>query len=511
SNPSTSNGIFVYLGERTNIVSTADFIEVSGTVSEYYGLTEISADPANVKLLSKANPLPPAVELNPPFGNALSRAYLETLEGMLVQLPTARVVGPTDSRSETWVIRDDLGLERVFQDDPLGTGEVVCVGEDGHYKIDPPARVGDHIQNITGVLGFSLGTYRIALLEQPSLIPGNIPSLDTVDDSEPEFTFASFNFNNLFDTVDDPAKDDPVLGNTEYHRKLDKLALTLHHELGEPTILAVQEVENDTVLKHLLAREVIKSDYGIAWIDSPDNRGIDNALIYRLDKVTLLGFEGRQGCTSLVDGFGPDGNRDVHNPQNSITCDISGDGVLDGNRLFSRPPLVVQLQVTLEDGEPLPLWVITNHWKSKREDTYYQAYTLPRRLEQAKFVAALTDEILMAKPWTNLIVLGDLNDFPNSQTLGRLTQTWLRDLTANIPRPSRYTYIYQGISQVLDYALVSPALSMYQLIPESIHLNADFPSIYQDEETTTYRSSDHDPVIVKFALWAHKVYLPMIR
>ena len=86
------------------------------------------------------------------------------------------VVGPTDSRTDTWAIRDDLGLERVFRDDLLGTGEIVCIGGEGHYEIEPSAKVGDQIQGLTGVLDFSLGTYRMALLAQPILIHGSVPS-----------------------------------------------------------------------------------------------------------------------------------------------------------------------------------------------------------------------------------------------------------------------------------------------------------------------------------------------
>jgi predicted extracellular nuclease len=511
ANPATSDGIFVYLGARTDIVNIGDMVQVSGTVEEYYGLTRINAPSSNISLLSQGNLLPAAIDLDPPFNNDQSRAYFESLEGMLVQLPAARVVGPTDNRADTWVIRSDLGLERVFQDDALGTGEIICVGAEGLYEIEPPAKVGDQIQDLVGVLDFSLGTYRIALLTQPILIAGGVPSSDIDNDPLAGFTFATFNFKNLFDWIDDPAKNDDVLTTTEYHDKLDKIALTLHDGLDEPAFIAVQEAENDIVLTHLLARPILEADYDFIWVDGPDTRGIDIALAYRTDQVSVLDFEQRQGCTSLGDGFGPDGDRDVGNPQNAITCDTDGDGVLDGNRLFSRPPLVVQLQVALGDGETLPLWVIVNHWKSKREDTHYQAYTLPRRLEQAKFVAALTDEILSANPGANLIVLGDLNDYPDSQPLARLAQSGLRNLMTDIPRPIRYTYIYQGVSQVLDYALISPALSIHQITPQPVHLNADFPTIYQDQSLTAYRSSDHDPVNLNLVFWLQQAYFPMVR
>jgi predicted extracellular nuclease len=184
--------------------------------------------------------------------------------------------------------------------------------------------------------------------------------------------------------------------------------------------------------------------------------------------------------------------------------------VLDGNRLFSRPPLVVEMQAALGDAETLPLWVIINHWKSKLEDSDYEAYTLPRRVQQAQFVAALTNQILSNYPGANLMVIGDLNDYPDSEPLSILAQSGLRDVMIDIPRPRRYTFIYQGVSQVLDYALISPALSIHRVTPQPVHLNADFPAIYQGESLTAYRSSDHDPVNFDFIFLSHHVYLPMV-
>jgi hypothetical protein len=116
--------------------------------------------------------------------------------------------------------------------------------------------------------------------------------------------------------------------------------------------LGVQEAENAIVLNHLLAREEIEADYGVVWVDGLDTRGIDVALLYRHDQVTVLGYEQHQGCTALLDGLGPDGDRNVTDPHNAITCDTNGDSLLDGNRLFSRPPLVVELQVDLGEAQP---------------------------------------------------------------------------------------------------------------------------------------------------------------
>ncbi|MBU1662346.1 MAG: hypothetical protein KKD28_12840, partial [Chloroflexi bacterium] len=92
------------------------------------------------------------------------------------------VVGPTDSREDTWVIRSDLGLERVFQDDLAGIGEVICVSAGGHHEIQPSG-VGDQVLGLHGVLDFSLGVYRMQLLTEPASIPAPTSFSETRDTS----------------------------------------------------------------------------------------------------------------------------------------------------------------------------------------------------------------------------------------------------------------------------------------------------------------------------------------
>ncbi|HEY75673.1 MAG TPA: hypothetical protein G4O00_05765 [Thermoflexia bacterium] len=564
--PATSDGIFVYKRNRDDVVSVGDLVEVRGTVQEYYDLTEISTYVSNITVLSEGNPLPEPVDLNPPFDDDAARAYLESLEGMYVKMDDATVVGPTSRYDETWVVRSDLGLDRVFQDDPAGTGEVVGVDDSGLFEITPEAKVGDRVLGLLGPLDYTYGAYKMQLVAEPTLLPapdppkyGDVDGDGDVDlddlavihqhlgETVPpapesadlngdgritgrdiaaflrllrqvwvkpmEFTVATFNLENLFDTVDEPEKDDPVLSAEDYELKLDKLAEAIHDELGEPTIIGVQEAENLTVLADLAARPEIEAEYGAVLVDGPDGRGIDVGLLYRTDRVTVLGYEARQGCTTLVDGFGPDGNRDPRNPVNEITCDSDGDGVLDGNRLFSRPPLVVHLQVryaiprwgsaqphTWRHRRSQELWVIVSHFKSKGGDTPEVEYTLPRRIEQAQFVAGLVQEIQAADPKAAIIVLGDLNDYLDSEPLTVLTSAGLEDLLLDVGKPERYTYIYQGRSGVLDHLLITPNLRRGFVGVTPLHINADYPNVYADVADTARRSSDHDPVVARFRI-----------
>jgi len=554
----TSDGIFIYKGDRSDVVSTGDLIEVRGEVQEYYDLTEISASPSDVVILSQGNPLPTAVDLRPKFDNDESKAYLESLEGMYVRLNGAVVVGPTNRYDETWVVRSDLGLERVFQDYPAGTGVIVGVDDAGLFEITPEAKVGDSVLGLSGALDYSFGTYKMRLGTPPFVEPAPDPpklgdvdqdgdidladrvllkdyfgqmvppapeSADLNDDGRVsgrdfvifvrlwttlrmkawQFSVATFNLENLFDTLDDPDTSDPVPSIVDYELRLDKLAEALHDELGEPTIVGVQEAENVSVLTDLVARSEIEGKYGAILVDGPDARGIDVGLLYQKDRVLVNSYETRQACTSLIDGLGPDGNGDVYNPLNVVTCDTNGDGLPDGNRLFSRPPLVVHLVLLPASGYQglgmrEDLWVIVNHWKSRNQDTHEVQYTLARRVEQAHFVADLAGEIMARDPLAHVIVLGDLNDSLTSEPLAVLTAAGFQDLLLEVERSSRYTYVYRGESEVLDHILVSPGMAGDPVSVEPVHINSDYPALFSGFSDTARRSSDHDPVVATFHL-----------
>lgn len=354
---------------------------------------------------------------------------------------------------------------------------------------------------------------------QPAAAPLVIPAAAEPDvpvfstSNQPTFSLATYNLEGIFDTLDDPLTEDLVISLTEYQRRLRKHALAIGQEIGHPAILAVQEVENLTVLQDLVARPEMQASYAILWQEGLDPRGLDVALLYRPDQVNIISYHSHQSCTGLQDGLEPDGNDDMANPQNGLTCDRNGDGLADGNRLFSRPPLLVHL-LARPSGAPtsyVDLWLIVCHFKSKIQDTSTAQYTLPRRLEQARFVASLAEEVLSSNPLANLVVLGDLNDHPNSQPLAEFFGHAFQNAMNWAEKEARYTYIYQGISQTLDYLLVYPQPTLLPLSVRPVHINADYPNSLLNDIDTPHRSSDHDPIVVDFTPVEPTVFLPSVR
>jgi predicted extracellular nuclease len=512
-NPSTSDGIFVFTGLNTNLVSLGDVISVEGGATEFYGLTQISTTPGDVTKTG-VSALPNPVPFSPPWDNSASQAAFEAHEGMRISMPDVTVVGPTNALAESFVVDTALGVGRVFQGG--NTGVIVAVDDDGIFEILPVVKVGDRVTGLVGVLDYSIGMFRFQLTSQPAVIPAAQPAPETAWFA---FDFASLNAHNLFDTIDDPLTQDTVLTAAQYQTKLEKLARAISGDLGEPHFIAIQEAENGAVLQALANRPEISIQYLYAWIDGPDLRGIDVALLYDMERVEHLSTTAEQGCTDLIDGLGPDGNQNVYNPQNALTCDLDGLPGFEGNRLFSRPPLVVNLRVCenkcAQPGAKRELWVIAVHLKSKTEDTATVQYTLPRRLEEAQFLVELTGSLQSAHPGAEIILLGDFNDYPNSQPLAIMDAAGLVNLTAGLPAADRYTYIYQGVSQILDYTFASPSLfadPASWLFHQSIHISADYPASLEDDANTSLRASDHDPLLSHLAPnpFTLKIYLPLI-
>lgn len=514
SDSTTSDGLFVYLADGSDNVSSGDYAEISGTVLEYHGQTEIQTTSSGIVVLSGGHALPSPVDLDIPMEDQTVAGYIESLEGMHVRMAQARVTGPTDDTDQTWVVNANLGVDRIYAGESVGA--IVCVDDQGLYEILPEAKVTDILYGLQGALEVTEGISRLHLLAQPAQYSGDLSPEAGVQPVSQGFTVASFNLSNLFDGFDDPLTDDSVLPAAELQRRLQKRALTIHEILAEPDILILQEAENIVLLQALVNRPEIEANYGIVWENGPDPRGLDIAVMYRQDRVSLIGYQVWQGCTGLIDGLGPDGNGDVESPANDLTCDLNGDGDLDGNRLFSRPPLVVKLRVVNGNSQvtgnlqTIDLTVIANHWKSRIEDTKEIQYTLMRREQQAQFVASLVESEYRRAESDYIIVAGDLNDVPISESINILKTIGLRDMTQDIERSGRYSMIYRGVSQVLDYVLELPSIQHGAAQVKMLHINADFPAVFETVDGTVYRSSDHDPIWVNIIQFSRFVFFPQL-
>ncbi|MFB8167938.1 lamin tail domain-containing protein [Kitasatospora purpeofusca] len=526
ADPATSEALYVYTASAPG-VAVGDSVQVGGTVSEYrpggtggttnLTVTELTSPTTAVLAHNAALPaatlvgaggrVPPAAVISSVTTGDVETAggfepatdgldFWESLEGMRVQLNNAAVVGPRSSVGEIPVVPQgsttrtarggillqaaDGNPERVLLDDVLAP--------------TPAANVGDTLSGATvGVLDYSFGNFKLLVTATPTVLPGGLAPETTAAPAAGELSTATFNVENL-------APSDP-------QAKFDGLAAAVVTNLRSPDLVALEEIQDnsgatdngvvaaDQTLAKLTA--AITAAGGPAYsyrqlnpVNDQDGGqpggNIRQVFLYRTDRG--LSFTDRPGAGSTT------ADSVVNN--GGVPALAYSPGRIDPtNTAFnaSRKPLAGEFR-----WNGRPVFVIANHFNSKGGDQplfgRYQQPARPsetQRHAQATAVKTFTDQILAVDPNAAVIVLGDLNDFEFSQTADLLTAGGsLVDLPRTLPLAERYTYVYEGNSQVLDHILISPALAARAYSYDIVHLNSEFAT----------QLSDHDPQVVRIPL-----------
>jgi predicted extracellular nuclease len=214
------------------------------------------------------------------------------------------------------------------------------------------------------------------------------------------YTIAFYNLENLFDTQDDPSKLDDDFTPTgfkkwtpkRYRKKIGKLSRTLSH-LGvkeshrHPVLIGLAELENKKVIGDLLSASALKDiSYQFVHYDSPDERGIDTALLYDPKYFQLLSSS---NIPLLVNN-------------------------LDGMRDATRDILYVHGKLNEEE-----IHLFVNHWPSRRDGDTETAY---KRIKAAETIHMLMSEIEVKTDRPNFVIMGDFNDGPTDTSIQTLVR-----------------------------------------------------------------------------------------
>lgn len=122
--------------------------------------------------------------------------------------------------------------------------------------------------------------------------------------TQQNYVIGFYNLENLFDTYDDPVKNDSEFlpegknkwTQAKYEKKLHNMAKVIRSMADNNkrwhTILGISEIENRLVIEDLVSQpEIADANYQIVHYDSPDRRGVDVALLYKPDQFTYLDSE----------------------------------------------------------------------------------------------------------------------------------------------------------------------------------------------------------------------------
>ncbi len=228
-------------------------------------------------------------------------------------------------------------------------------------------------------------------------------------------TVAFYNFENLFDTINDPETHDDEWTPDgkqhwtaeKYHQKLQNLARVLN-EIGKPensnspTLIACSEIENRSVLEDLIQQSNLAiQDYGIIHFDSPDKRGIDVALLYQKKFFLPTSY------ANIPLYIYKKANQELTSDSEETDDDLSENNYQ--NRIFTRDQLLV---TGFLDGEEIH--IVVNHWPSrsggeKKSSPYREAAGLLNR--------KIIDSLQNINPNAKVITLGDLNDGPFNNSI----------------------------------------------------------------------------------------------
>jgi predicted extracellular nuclease len=536
ADPETSEAVLVFGSAVANAVAVGDLVQVRGAVTEFRPGCTPSCDPAssafsNLTITELASPglgvtklgtaplpaatvigaggrVPPTevieddsstgnVETSNTFDSGQDGVdFYETLESMLVEVRNPVVVGPRNSFGEILVLADDGAGASIRTD----RGGIVIRPTDFNPErimlddllvATPAVDVADHFTAAAGVMTYDFANYKIAVTSMLQEVDGGLQREVTRQPTEDEVVVGTYNVENL----------DP--GDDSFARHAD---LIVNH-LRAPDILAIEEIQDNDGAANTAVTDASATwngliaaiqaaggpTYQYRQIDPVDDQdggepggNIRVGFLFRTDRgVEFIDRPGGDSTTPTTVINRPSGPR----------LSFSPGRVAPDNPAWaaSRKPLAGEFKAF---GKTL--FVIANHFNSKGGDQpLFGRFQPPgrssevQRHPQAQVVNGFVDSILAADRNANVIVLGDINDFEFTETVQILSGGVLTSLMEKLPKPERYSYVFEGNSQVLDQVLVSDnVLNNFFVDYDPVHVNSEFAD----------QASDHDPQVARLDL-----------
>ena len=217
------------------------------------------------------------------------------------------------------------------------------------------------------------------------LFTGLFAALFVVCFAQKPYKVVFYNFENLFDTLDDPDKHDEEFtpagakkwNSVKYEKKTANLERVLMDIAAEdkdfPVVIGVSEIENRNVMEDVIARpKLAHANYRVVHYDSPDARGVDVGFYYRPD---IFKLEGSAAIPFVMPELPDFKTRDF-----------------------------VTMWGTIDEE---PFFFLVSHWPSRLGGKEASA---PKRMAAARQIRHIIDSVQRVDPATKVVVMGDLND-----------------------------------------------------------------------------------------------------
>lgn len=548
----TSDGILVFTGSTVPTVLVGDFVQVTGTVTEFESsttdepdgiappdpktATEITGPGLTIVVQSSGNPLPAALSstaFNIFDPNQTSRgAQLEKYEFMRLSVSSLTVSQPTNNFGEFWGVEPPR--PRPFREPGIESGDPIPAADEPPYAPNPPPNppdfdgnferimvdsgaalttgstrrpqvqvtTGTLVTNIVGPLDYAFDNYRIVLdaLATPGESGGMTDAVPVPTRTVGEFTIGHANLENFGQS------------NGNFTDRLNKASLFIRNVLKTPDILGVIEVFDIASLQALATK--VNNDVG--------NPSAVNYQAFLLEGAPTFGNDQDIGYLVNAARATVVGTPYQHNKDGMFTyC---------GNTdiLHDRPSYVLTADVPqVGTAALLRVTVVLNHTKSLIATDSPRPYgscgtgtegarNREKRRLQAEDIAGLIESLQNE----NLVVLGDLNAFdfndglgdvvgtfkgnpvPPEQVVEPSVDTWSHELTnllTTLPPDQQYSLLFEGNAQALDHVLVNNKMLARKTGFSYARSNADFSESYADDANRPERLSDHDAPVAYFS------------
>ena len=283
-------------------------------------------------------------------------------------------------------------------------------------------------------------------------------------------TVAFYNFENLFDTINNPNNDEEWTPagiqrwtSKKYNQKLENLSKVLmqigtnEQQKEAPTFIGCSEVENRGVLEDLVKHpNLAKSDYGIVHFESPDKSGIDVGFLYQKKYFKPTSFTN----IPLLVYRNKDMNDKKEERIEEDKSDIDKIELANDKRVFTRDILLV---TGFLDGEEVNIMI--NHWPSR---TGGEKKSSPFREAAGRLNRKIMDSIYKVNPNAKIITMGDLNDGTSDKSVkegigAKLKKSEVKRFGVYNPfeqmaKDGNATLFYRDAGDIFDQIMVSQTL-----------------------------------------------------
>ncbi len=305
-----------------------------------------------------------------------------------------------------------------------------------------------------------------------------------------------YNLENLFDTIDSEGVNDAeylATGSKEwdgerYLFKLKNMAQVIADIATDKNpdgivILGISEIENKMVVEDLVKQEALKGrNYQVVHFDSPDRRGVDVGLIYNPKYFKLIHSYSAPFRTS--------------NPE-----------------FKSRDQLVVSGLLLGEE-----VHFIVNHWPSRSGG---EKKSRPNRNAAAQLSRDMADSLLTLNPNAKIMIMGDLNDDPNNESVAKIlkatddttlfNQGYFYNPFKPLFKKGIGSLAYRDSWNLFDQIIITPALMETNATDWKFHKALVFKKPYMMNQEGSYKGypkrthvgntfqggySDHFPVYI---------------